>query len=179
MTVRFSIHLQLFESQKIGFWVKNGKFWIFENFQICLTSEALVPLLCFPKARKMFVCREELQTMILSSERPLYHVRELRYGPPKFFGVKQKIPEKAFLSFESSWCIYITKMVLSGTNWSHMENNDHCGHFGGIWQENNLFWAWNCLKIQQKRPKSGKPGTGPFSGQIYHTNCPVRTSKAQ
>ena len=59
-----------------------------------------MPLLCFPKARKMFVCREELQTMILSTERPLYHVWELRYGPPKFFGVKQKIPEKAFLSFD-------------------------------------------------------------------------------
>ena len=141
MTVRFSIHLQLFESQKIGFWVKNGKFWIFKKIQICLTSEALVPLLCFPKARKMFVCREELQTMILSTERPLYHVGELRYGPPKFFRVKQKISENAFLSFESSWCVYITKMVLSGTNWSHMENNDHCCHFGGVWQENNLFWA--------------------------------------
>ena len=125
----------------LSFWVKKGKFWNFENFQILLTSAALVPLLCFPKARKMFVCREELQTMILSTEWPLYHVGELKYGPPKFIGVKLKISENAFLSFESSWCVYITKMVLSGTNWSHMENNDHCCHFGGIWKENNLFWA--------------------------------------
>ena len=117
MTVRFSIHLQLFESQKIGFWVKNGKFWIFENFQICLTSEALVPLLCFPKARKMFVCREELQTMILSTEQPLYHVGEPRYGPPKFFGGKQKISENAFLSFESIlMCLY----HQNGTQWHQL-----------------------------------------------------------
>ena len=46
-----------------------------------------------------------------------------------------------FYHLNPSWCVYITKMVLSGTNWSHMENNDHCCHFGGIWQENNLFWA--------------------------------------
>ena len=69
--------------EKLVFLVINGKFWIFENFQICLTSEALVPLLCFPKARKMFVCREELQMMFLSTEQP--HVGEPRYGPPKFF----------------------------------------------------------------------------------------------
>ena len=114
MTVRFSIHLQLFESQKIGFWVKNGKFWIFENFQICLTSEALVPLLCFPKARKMFVCREELQTMILSTEQPLYHVGEPRYGPPKFFSEFWKMQ---FLSFESIlMCLY----HQNGTQWHQL-----------------------------------------------------------
>ena len=134
-------HLLPFAPKKMGFWVQKWKILKFPKFLNRLISEALEALSCFPKGKKMFVSREELQTMILSTEWPLYHVGELRYGPPKFFGVKLKIPENAFLSFESSWCVYITKMVLSGTNWSHMENNDHCCHFGGIWKENNLFWA--------------------------------------
>ena len=37
----------------------------------------------------MFVSREDLQTMILSTEWAVYHVRELRYGPPKFFEENQ------------------------------------------------------------------------------------------
>ena len=79
------------------FWVQKGKNLKFSKFSTWLTSEALVALLCFLKGRKMFVSREELQTMILSTERPLCHVGELRYGPPKFFGGKPKIPENAFL----------------------------------------------------------------------------------
>ena len=169
MTLRFSIHFQLFEPQKIGFWFKKGKFWKFSNFQIWLTSEALVPLLCFPKARKMFVCREELQTMILSTERPLYHVGELRYGPPKFFGVKLKIPENAFLSFESSWCVYITKMVLSGTNWSHMEYNDHCWSFWVVFdRKTTCFELKITLKYNRKRPKSGKPRQTLFRANLSY-----------
>ena len=110
----FSINFQLFEPKKIGFWVKKGKFWKLENFQIWLTSEALVPLLCFPKARKMFVCREELQTMILSTEQPLYHVGEPRYGPPKFFSEFWKMQ---FLSFESIlMCLY----HQNGTQWHQL-----------------------------------------------------------
>ena len=169
MTLRFSIHFQLFEPQKIGFWVKIGKFWKFENFKIWLTSEALVPLLCFPKARKMFVCREELQTMILSTERPLYHVGELRYGPPKFFGVKLKIPENAFLSFESSWCVYITKMVLSGTNWSHMENNDHCWSFWGYLTGKQLVLSLKLLKnTTEKGQNQANPEQALFRANLSY-----------
>ena len=40
------------------------------------------------------------------------------------------------------------------------------GHSGGIWQENNLFWALNYLKIQQKKAKIGHTQTGPFQGQF-------------
>ena len=74
-----------------------------------------MPLLCFPKPRKMFVCREELQMMILSTERPLYHVMEPRYGPPKFFGGKPKIPENAFLpcSLVRSWVSFWPVAVSS------------------------------------------------------------------
>ena len=89
----------LLQPKKMGFWVQKGKILKFSKFLIRLTSEALEALLCFPKGKKMFVSREDLQTMILSTEQPLCHVGEPRYGPPKFFGGKPKIPEKAFLSF--------------------------------------------------------------------------------
>ena len=65
-----------------------------------LTSEALVPLICFLKCWMMFVSREEIQTMILSTEWLLCHVGELRYGLLKFFGGKPKNPENAFLTFK-------------------------------------------------------------------------------
>ena len=102
MALQFYIHLLPFAPKKMGFWVKKGKILKFSKFLIRLTSEALEALLGFPKAWKMFVGTEDLQTMILSTEWPLCHVGELRYGPPKFIGVKLKIPENAFLSFESS-----------------------------------------------------------------------------
>ena len=107
-----------FYIQKIGFWVKKGKIWNFSKFSILLLSEALVPLLCFPKGWKMFVSREDLQTIILSTERPLYHVGELRYGPPKFFEENQ-IFQKMQSSYHLSPFILVlifTKMVLRGTN---------------------------------------------------------------
>jgi membrane protein YdbS with pleckstrin-like domain len=90
VTLRFYIHFLPFATKKLGFWVQKGKIWNFSKFSILLLSEALVALLCFPKGWKMFVSREDLQTIILSTERPLYHVGELRYGPPKFFEENQK-----------------------------------------------------------------------------------------
>ena len=110
MALRFYIHWLPFATKKMGFWVQKGKILKFSKFSIRLTSEALEALLCFPKGKKMFVSREDLQTMILSTERPLCHVGEPRYGPPKFFGGKPKIPENAFLSFESNlMCLYSPK----------------------------------------------------------------------
>ena len=98
MALLFCIHFLPFAPKKMGFWVKKGKKL---KFSISLTYEALEALLCFPKAWKMFVSREDIQTMILSTERPLCHVGEPRYGPPKFFGGKPKIFENAFSPFES------------------------------------------------------------------------------
>ena len=89
-----------FYIQKYGFCVQKGKIWKFSKFSIRLTSEALVPLICFLKCWMMFVSREEIQTMILSTEWLLCHVGELRYGLLKFFGGKPKNQENAFLPFE-------------------------------------------------------------------------------
>ena len=112
MTLRFYIHFLPFAPQKMGFWVQKGKIWNFSKFSILLISEALVPFLCFPKGWKMFVSREDLQTIILSTERPLYHVGELRYGPPKFFEENQKF-QKMQSSYHLSpsilMCLYSPK----------------------------------------------------------------------
>ena len=70
------------------------------------TSEALVPLICFLKCWMMFVSREEIQTMILSTEWLLCHVGELRYGPPKFFEENQK---SWFLDFLRSTRLFLYK----------------------------------------------------------------------
>ena len=124
MALLFYIHWLPFAPKKMGFWVQKGKILKFSKFSTQLTSEALEALLCFPKAWKMFVSREDLQTMILSTERPLCHVGEPRYGPPKFFGGKPKIPENAFLSFESNlMCLYSPKWYSEapiGLIWKHL-----------------------------------------------------------
>ena len=49
-----------FYIQKIGFWVKKGKIWNFSKFSIRLTSEALVPLICFTNCWMMFVSTEDI-----------------------------------------------------------------------------------------------------------------------
>ena len=89
MALRFSIHFQPFAPKKMGFWVKKGKILKISQFSIRLTYEALEAILCFPKAWRMFVSREDIQTMILSTERPLCHVGEPRYGPPKFWRLEK------------------------------------------------------------------------------------------
>ena len=89
MALLFFIHWLPFAPKKMGFWVQKGKILKFSKFSTQLTSEALEALLCFPKAWKMFVSREDLQTMILSTERPLCHVGEPRYGPPKFWRLEK------------------------------------------------------------------------------------------
>jgi hypothetical protein len=82
----------------MGFWVKKGKILKISQFSIRLTYEALEAFLCFPKAWKMFVSREDIQTMILSTERPMCHVREPRYGLPKFWRLeKMSGSEPSFL----------------------------------------------------------------------------------
>ena len=101
MALQFYIHLLPFAPKKMGFWVQKWKILKFPKFSIRLISEALEALSCFPKGKKMFVSREELQTVILSTEQPLCHVGEPRYGLPKFFGGKPKIAENAFSPFES------------------------------------------------------------------------------
>ena len=72
------------------FGYKSGKILKCSKFSIRLTSEALVLLLCFPMCWVVFVSREEIQTMILSTEWLLCHVGELRYGLIKFSGGKPK-----------------------------------------------------------------------------------------
>ena len=42
-----------------------------------------------PKGWKIFRCKEEIQTNVLSTVPPLCHVRELRYSLSKFFGWNQ------------------------------------------------------------------------------------------
>ena len=96
MKLMYHTHLPPFSYKKIGVWVQKGKIWNFSKFSIRLTPEALVPLICFLKCWMMFVSREEIQTMILSTEWLLCHVGELRYGQIKFFGGKPKNPENAF-----------------------------------------------------------------------------------
>ena len=133
MALWLYIHLLVFAPKKMGFWVKKGKILKFSKFSIRLTSEALEALLCFPKGKKMFVSREELQTMILSTERPLCHVGEPRYGPPKFSGGKPKIPENAFLPFESILCLYSPKWYSEAPiGLIYMKTLITVGHFGGI-----------------------------------------------
>ena len=122
MALQFYIHLLPFAPKKMGFWVQKWKILKFPKFSIRLISEALEALSCFPKGKKMFVSREELQTVILSTEQPLCHVGEPRYGPPKFFGGKPKIPENAFLPFESILCLYSPKWYSEapiGLIWKH------------------------------------------------------------
>ena len=46
----------------------------------------------------VFVSREEIQMMILSTEWLLCHVRELRYGLTKFFGAKTKNSRKCIFT---------------------------------------------------------------------------------
>ena len=89
MALRFSIHFQPFAPKKMGFWVKKGKILKISQFSIRLTYEALEAILCFPKAWRMFVSREDIQAMILSTERPMCHVGEPRYGPPKFWRLEK------------------------------------------------------------------------------------------
>ena len=73
--------------------------------------------------------------MILSTEWPLCHVRELRYGLSKIFEGKSKILENAFLIFTIFThpdAFIFTKMVLRVTNSSHLKTFITVGHFGGI-----------------------------------------------
>ena len=135
MTLMYHTHLLPFTYKKIGFWVQKGKIWKFSKFSIRHTSEALVPLICFLKCWMMFVSREEIQTMILSTEWLLCHVGELRYGLLKFFGGKPKNPENAFLPFEPILMhLYSSKWYSRGTNSLHKKiciTVDHYGLFGG------------------------------------------------
>tara|TARA_Y100001963_G_C6601536_1_gene362767 strand:- start:175 stop:459 length:285 start_codon:yes stop_codon:yes gene_type:complete len=80
------------------FGYKRGKILKCSKFSIRLTSEALVLLLCFPMCWVVFVSREEIQTMILSTEWLLCHVGELRYGLTKFFGAKTKNSRKCIFT---------------------------------------------------------------------------------
>ena len=115
MTLMYHTHLLPFTYKKIGFWVQKGKIWKFSKFSNRHTSEALVPLICFLKCWMMFVSREEIQTMILSTEWLLCHVGELRYGLSNFFEGKSKILENAFLIFTIFThpdAFIFTKMVL-------------------------------------------------------------------
>ena len=79
-----------------------------------------------------------------------------------------------FYHLNPSWCVYITKMVLSGTNWSHMENNDHCWSFWGYLTGKKLVLSWKLLKNTTEKGQNQANPDRPFSGPIYHTNCPVQ-----
>ena len=135
-----------FYIQKYGFWVQKGKIWNFSKFSIRLTSEALVPLICFLKYWMMFVSIENIQTMILSTEWLLCHVGELRYWLIKFFGGKPKNPENAFLPFEP------ILMHLYSSKW-YSEAPTHCiRKYVSLWiimgylVGNNTFLAQKILK---------------------------------
>ena len=169
MALWFSIHFQPFAPKKMGFWVKKGKILKISQFLTRLTYEALEAYLCFPKAWKMFVSREDIQTMILSTERPLCHVGEPRYGPPKFFGGKPKIPENAFLPFESILCLYSPKWYSEapiGLIWKHLSS---LWVILGVFVRKKTNFA---PKITQKynRKKVQKSGKS-RQDQFYHTNC--------
>ena len=87
-----------FYIQKNDFWVQKGKILKCSKFSIRLTSEALVLLIWFPMCWEMFVSREEIQTMILSTEWLLCHVGELRYRLTKVFGAKTKNSRKCIFT---------------------------------------------------------------------------------
>ena len=171
MALQFYIHLLPFAPKKMGFWVQKGKILKFSKFSIRLTSEALEALLCFPKGKKMFVSREELQTMILSTERPLCHVGELRYGPPKFFGGKPKIPENAFLPFESILCLYSPKWYSEawiGLIWKHQTS---LWVILGVFDRKKLIFSPKLVKNTTEKGQNQENKTGPLQSPFYCTNC--------
>ena len=138
--------LAAFYNKKMGFCVQKWKNLKFSKFSTWLTSEALVALLCFLKGRKMFVSREELQMMILSTEWPLCHIGELRYGLSKFFEGKSKILENAFLIFTIFThpdAFYIHQNGTQSHQFISFENIYHCGSFWGNLTGKNSFWAQN------------------------------------
>ena len=90
----------------------------------------------------------------------------------KVFWRKTKKSRKCIFTILVQPDVFIfTKIVLRGTNWSHMKTFITVGHFGGIWQEKNSFWAQNYSKIQQKNAKIRKTKTGPLQSPFYCTNC--------
>ena len=76
----------------------------------------------------------------------------------KVFWRKTKNSRKCiFIIWVQPDVFIFTKMVLRGTNWSHMKTFITVGHFGGIWQEKTHFEPKISQKYIRKRPKSGKP----------------------
>ena len=147
-----------------------GKIWNFSKFLILLNSEALVPLLCFPKGWKMFVSREDLQTIILSTERPLYHVGELRYGPPKFFEENQKF-QKMQSSYHLSpsllMCLYLPK-------WFSEAPIDLIWKYSSLWVILKVFAKKKLIlspKLVKNTTENGQNQEKPRQGPFYHTNC--------
>ena len=169
MTLMYYTHLPPFTYKKIGFWVKKGKIWNFSKFSIRLTSEALVTLICFLNCWLMFVSTEDIQTMILSTEWPLCHVGELRYGLTKFFGGNPKIPENAFLLFKPILMhLYSSKWYSEAPThhiWKHISQWIILGYLVG----NKSFLAKILKCIQDKRPETGKPwmAFGPICTQNW------------
>ena len=146
-----------FYIQNYGFRVQKGKIWKFSKFSIRLTSEALVPLICFLKCWMMFVSREEIQTMILSTEWLLCPVGELRYGllKSKVFWRKTKKSRKCIFTIWAHPDAFICiKMVLRGTNSSHMKTYITVDHSGGI-----------RLEIIHFEPKISRKYTSEMKGQ--------------
>ena len=166
MALQFYIHLLPFAPKKMGFWVQKWKILKFPKFSIRLISEALEALSCFPKGKKMFVSREELQTVILSTEQPLCHVGEPRYGPPKFFGGKPKIPENAFLPFEFILCLYSPKWYSEAPThrkWKHILQWIILGYLVG----NNSFLAKILNKIKGQKQENPVWHLGPMGGSQF------------
>ena len=76
----------------------------------------------------------------------------------KVFWRKTKNSRKCiFIIWVQPDVFIFTKMVLRGTNWSHMKTFITVGHFGGIWQEKTHFEPKISQKYNRKRPKPGKP----------------------
>ncbi len=116
----------------------------------------------------MFVSREDLQTMILSTERPLCHVGEPRYGPPKFFGGKPKFQENAFLPFES------ILMHLYSTKWYSEEPIDLIWKYSSLWVILKVFAKKKLIlspKLVKNTTEKGQNQEKPRQGPFYHTNC--------
>ena len=108
---------------------KRVKFGIFQNFRSCSFLKLWCPYYASPRPGRC-LCAER------NSRRWFWVLNGLcttsgsqDMGRQSFLEENEKFRKMNFYHLNPSWCVYITKMVLSGTNWSHMENNDHCWSF--------------------------------------------------
>ena len=105
--------------------------------------------------------------MILSTEWPLCHVGELRYGLTKFFRGNPKIPENAFLLFKPILMhLYSSKWYSEAPThhiWKHISQWIILGYLLG----NNSFLAKILNKIKGQKQENPVWHLGPMGGSQF------------